>query len=271
MIAAPEKGFTKSVGQLSPQIQLMTDATNVLKAQAIEAYIKSISGAVLRENKLSSPVIGPNVSFKTRILFNPETNSTFFIYPFLIVIIITVTMLSLVCISVTREKETGTMETLIAAPIRSYHIILGKCIPYVVVGLINFFLMIALGKILFNMPFRGSFMLFMILFFVFAFTITMFAILLSTFCQTQQQAVLAIMTFLFISLMLSGGMGAVENMPPLLNFLANFMPLSHCTSLARNIMLKGSDLQYFCLHTGSIFMFGLLTAYIAFKRFKTTL
>ena len=80
VIAAPEKGFTKSVGQLSPQIQLMTDATNVLKAQAIEAYIKSISGAVLRENKLSSPVIGPNVSFKTRILFNPETNSTFFIY-----------------------------------------------------------------------------------------------------------------------------------------------------------------------------------------------
>ena len=70
--------------------------------------------------------------------------------------------------------------------------------------------MIALGKILFNMPFRGSFMLFMILFFVFAFTITMFAILLSTFCQTQQQAVLAIMTFLFISLMLSGGMGAVQ-------------------------------------------------------------
>ena len=273
VIIAPNGGFAKSVGNFKPQLQLLVDATNVLKAQSIEAYIKSIVGSVLKENKLSFPVgvSSSGVDFKIRILFNPEMNSTHYLYPFLIVIIMTVTLLSLICISITREKETGTIETLIAAPIRSYQLILGKCIPYIGIGFVNLFTMLGLGKIIFHLPFRGDFFLFVVLFFVFAFAICAFGVFLSTFCQTQQQAMLGMMIFLFLSLMLSGGLGAIENMPLLLKGFAHFLPLSHYTSLARNMILKGTDLHYFMLHTGSIFIFGFVSAILAFKRFKTTL
>ena len=273
VIIAPEKGFTKSVGNFKPQIQLLVDATNVLKAQAIEAYVKSIVGSVLKECKLlpSSVKTSSGIEFKTRILFNPEMNSKHYIFPFLIVIITTIVLMSLVCISIAREKETGTIETLIAAPIKSYQLILGKSVPYVVIGFINLFTMLWMGKIIFALPFRGNFPLFVLLFFVFAFAICSFGVFLSTFCQTQQQALLGMMIFLFLSLMLSGGLGAIENMPPMLRCLAHLLPLSHYTTLARNMILKGTDLQFFLTHTGSIFLFGCVSAIIAFKRFKTTL
>ena len=274
VIIAPEKGFTKSVGEFRPQLQLLVDATNVVKAQAIEAYVKSIVGLVLKECKLlpySSVNTSSGIEFKTRILFNPEMNSTHYLFPFLIVIIMTVTMMSLVCISIAREKETGTIETLIAAPIKSYQLILGKSVPYVVIGFINLFTMLWLGKIIFDLPFRGSFPLFVLLFFVFAFAICAFGVFLSTFCQTQQQALLGMMIFLFLSMMLSGGLGAIENMPPMLKWLAHLLPLSHYTTLARNMILKGTDLQFFLTHTGSIFLFGCVSAIAAFKRFKITL
>ena len=273
VIIAPEKGFTKSVGNFKPQIQLLVDATNVLKAQAIEAYVKSIVGSVLKECQLlpSSVKTSSGIEFETRILFNPEMNSKYYLFPFLIVIITTIVLMSLVCISIAREKETGTIETLIAAPIKSYQLILGKSVPYVVIGFINLFTMLWMGKIIFDLPFRGNFPLFVLLFFVFAFAICSFGVFLSTFCQTQQQALLGMMIFLFLSLMLSGGLGAIENMPPMLRLLAHLMPLSHYTTLARNMILKGTDLQFFLTHTGAILLFGCVSAIVAFKRFKTTL
>lgn len=271
VLVASNGGFTRSVGNLKPQLQLLVDATNVLKAQAIESYMRSIVGSVLKESKLSSPTGVSGVNFKIRILFNPEMNSTHYLYPFLIVIIMTVTVLSLVCISITREKETGTIETLIAAPIKSYQLILGKCIPYIGIGFINLFTMLGLGKIIFHLPFRGNFFLFVVLFFIFAFAICSFGVFLSTFCKTQQQAMLGMMIFLFLAMMLSGGLGAIENMPPLLRWFSHLLPLSHYTSLARNMILKGTDLQYFTLHAGSIFIFGIVSSILAFKRFKTTL
>lgn len=271
VLIAPEKGVTHSIGNFAPRAQLLIDATNVLKAQAIEGYVKAIASSVLQKNKLSCPMIAPNVVFKTRLLFNPEMNSTFFLYPFLMAIIIMITVLTLISISITREKENGTIETLISAPIKNYHIIIGKSVPYIGIGLINLLMMQFIGKIVFHLPFRGNFALFILLFFVFSFTIAAFAILLSTFCETQQQALMALMTFLFLSIMLSGGMGSIENMPLALQFFANLLPLSHYTSLLRNMILKGTDLQYFTIHTMAIFIFGLVTSLIAFKKFKTTL
>lgn len=272
VIIAPEKGFSKSVGNFRPRLQLLIDATSVLKAQAIEAYVKSIASTVIKESKLLQYANGASgIEFKTRILFNPEMNSKHYLLPFLIVIIMTITMLSLVCVSIAREKETGTIETLMAAPIKNYQIILGKSIPYVMIGFINLFTMLWLGQILFNLPFRGNFGLFVLLFFVFSFAICSFGVFLSTFCQTQQQAMLGMMIFLFLSLMLSGGLGAIENMPLPLKCFAHALPLSHYTSLARNMILKGTDLHFFLLHTCSILLFGCISAVAAFRRFKTTL
>ncbi len=270
-IIAPDGGFTKSVGNKEPKLQVLIDATNVIKAQSIEAYVKAIVTSSILDSKLLPMSNHSAISFERRILFNPEMNSTYFLFPFLIVVIVTASILSLTCISITKEKETGTIETLISAPIKNYHIILGKMIPYIGIGFVNLITILIFGMIVFGVPFRGSFAQFTILFFVFAFAISIFGVLLSTFCKTQQQAMLGMMIFLFLSLMLSGGMGAIENMLPFLRCISYALPLSHYTSLARNILLKGSDLYNFLYQALAILIFGIITSVFAVKRFKATL
>ncbi|MDR2681568.1 MAG: ABC transporter permease [Holosporaceae bacterium] len=270
-IIAPSGGFTKSVGAGNAKLQILIDATNILKAQAIEIYLNAIATSVLKKSKLLPNETNFSINFKSRILFNPEMNSRFFMLPFIIVIMSAMTILSTICISMTKEKECGTMEMLISAPIKKIHIILGKTIPYIGVGFINLTVIVAVSMLVFGLPFRGSIWQFAVAFFVFAVSMSAFAVLLSTFCAVQQQAMLGMMIFLFLSIMLSGGMAPLDNMPSLLRIFAQLMPLSHYTSLARNILLKGSDWEYCLHHVLAIFLFGLAAATLAIKRLKTTL
>ncbi|MDR3179743.1 MAG: ABC transporter permease [Holosporaceae bacterium] len=270
-IIAPPGGFTKSVGAGDAKLQLLIDATNIIKAQAIEAYLNAIVTSVIKESRLVSSEPTSVINFKNRVLFNPEMSSRFFMLPFIIVIMCTMTILSTVCISMTREKECGTMEMLISAPIKKVHIILGKTIPYIGVGAINLVTIVTVSMLVFDMPFRGSIWQFVLAFLVFAASTSAFGILLSTFCAVQLQAMLGMMIFLFLSIMLSGGIAPIDNMPPFLRIFAYAMPLSHYTFLARNILLKGSDWGYFLAHLLAIFAFGLLSATFAMRRLKTTL
>ncbi|MDR2794909.1 MAG: ABC transporter permease [Holosporaceae bacterium] len=270
-IIAPPGGFTRSVGAGAPQLQVLIDAANIMKAQAIEIYLNAITTAVLKESRLMPTDTTSAINFKSRILFNPEMSSKFFMLPFIIVIMCAMVIMSTICVSMTREKECGTMEMLISAPIRKAHIILGKTIPYIGVGAINLTTIVTVSMLVFDMPFRGSIWQFALAFLVFAASMSAFGILLSTFCAVQQQAMLGVMIFLFLSVMLSGGIAPVDNMPPILRIFALLMPMSHYTFLARNILLKGSDWEYFLSHVSMIFVFGLLSAVFAMKRLKTTL
>jgi ABC-2 type transport system permease protein len=271
-IIAPSGGFTKSVGEGDAKVQVLADASNIIKAQAIELYMSAIITSVIKESKLlpdnsrSSPI-----NFKGRVLFNPEMSSRFFMFPFLIVIMVAMTIMSTITISITKEKELGTMEMLISAPLNKMHIILGKTTPYICVGFINMTAIVSLGMLFFEIPFRGSLLLFVLSFLIFAISMAAFAVLLSTFCNTQQQAMLGMMICLFLFIMFSGGLAPIDNMPPILRFFAKITPLSHYTSLARNILLKGGSWEYFLQHASAIFFFGLVSAQIAIIRLKTTL
>jgi ABC-2 type transport system permease protein len=272
-IVAPPGGFTKSVGNNHPELQVLIDATNILKAQAIEGYLKAIVSSVIAESGLMSMQFArqPAIAIKTRILFNPELNTRYFLIPFLISTIIAMTLLSLISISIVREKECGTIETLISAPIKKSHIILGKSLPYVTMCFLNILSLMALAIFVFKVPFRSSILLFLVSFTIFAFVMTACALLLSTFCDTQQQAMLGLMMFLFLSLMLSGGIFPIENMPDVLQWIAHVQPLSHMVFLARNIFLKGCDTYYLLQHNLAMLIFGVIVAIWAGKRLKTTL
>ncbi|MDR0581249.1 MAG: ABC transporter permease, partial [Holosporaceae bacterium] len=247
-IIAPEGGFTKSVGGGHPKLQVLADATNMLKAQAIEAYLKAIASSVMGKSEPVTVVKKPAIDIKTRILFNPEMKTRSFLIPFLMCMIITIMLLSLVAISIVREKECGTIEMLISAPIKKIHIILGKSIPYIAVCFVNVLTLLGVAVFVLQVPFRSSLCTFLLSFANFAFVITSCAVLLSTFCKTQQQAMLGLVIFLFLSVMLSGGVYPIENMPKILQIIANALPLSHLTFLARNIFLKGCDVSYFLQH-----------------------
>lgn len=273
VIVAPEGGLTRNmVRRDKADIQILIDASNVLKAQSISGYMKSIVSSVLK-NEIAKRETIPDcsVNFKTRILFNPEMDTKMFIVPSIMVMIVASSVLSLVCIAIAKEKEMGTMETLISSPIGKGDLILGKTLPFIAVALFNCISIAIIGLLIFKVPFIGSVLEFMVAFFVFSFAMASLGVFISTFCDNQQQALLAIMMVLFLAMMLSGSMFPIENMPDILKFFANIDPLSHFTFIARNIMLKGGSKVYFIQHIWPMLAFGCVFSIAGVKRFKQTL
>lgn len=274
VILIPEcGGFSNNINK-NAELQVLINASNVLRAQSISAYMKSIVFNVIKDDIINKYNVNPNtqyINFKTRILFNPEMDTKMFIVPSIMVMIVGMSILSLVCISIAREKEMGTIETLISAPIKKTDIILGKSIPGVTIAFFNMLSITILGLIVFKIPFRGHLDQFLLSFFIFSFSFASLGIFLSTFCQNQQQALLAIMMVLFIFLMLSGGMFPIENMPYILRIISNINPMSHYTYLLRNILLKGGDYIYLIKHSIPMILFGSTILIFGIKRIKNTL
>lgn len=273
ILVAPKGGLTRNIyREDGANLQVLINATNVLKAQSISGYIKAITSKVLTEEFSKQKTLqNNNIKFQTRILFNPEMNTKLFIVPSVMVMIVAMSILSLVCISIAKEKETGTMETLISSPIGKRDLILGKTIPCIAIAMFNMITITILGLLLFKVPFRGGIVMFLASFFIFSFAMASLGILISTFCKNQQQALLAIMMVIFLSLMLSGAMFPVETMPNLLRGIANINPMTHFIYLSRNIMLKGCNLAYFIEHNWPMLAFGFIAATIGVRRFKQTL
>ncbi len=268
-LIAPSGGLTKALGTGDAQVQVLIDATNVLKAQSIDSYLQGITAQVFASEfnqKLSSPI-----GFSLRILFNPQLDTQLFLIPAIMAVLVLMSLLTLVSISITKEKETGTIETLISAPISKYDIILGKTVPYILIALLNMFIIQIVAVILFHLPFNGSFLMFMLSFICFVLPSCAVGVWLSTYTQTQQQAMLGLMIVLFLALMLSGALFPIENMPLVLQFVSYLNPLTHYIFLVRNILLKGSDWTYFAEHAAMMLLVGAFIAWAAVRRFKTTL
>ncbi len=268
-IIAPAGGLTKSVLRGEGKLQILIDATNVLKAQSIEGYLQGIIAHVMKTEYQYQTV--PPLSFTTRILFNPQLETQWFIVPAIMGILVLMSILTLVSISITKEKERGTIETLISAPISKRDIILGKTLPFVLVAFLNMLLIQCVGVVLFDLPFVGSSLMFLLSFVIFCVPACGIAVWLSTYTQTQQQALLGLMIVAFLMMMLSGALFPTENMPTLLRWIADINPLTHFTYLLRNIVLKGADWSYFMEKAAYMLITGILLCLMAVKRFKTTL
>lgn len=273
VMIAPKGGLTKTLLSGEPtDLQLLIDATNVLKAQSVSGYVRAILGQVLNEELQKHPSFKQNktVTFHSRVLFNPEMDTKMFIVPAILAMIIGSTILSLVCIGITKEKEVGTIETLISAPIKKTDIILGKTIPCVVVALFNMLSIALIGLLFFHVPFRGSLMFLGLSFLAFSFAFGSLGVFIADFCKTQQQAMLMLMMVIFILMMLSGSMFPIENMPKVLRVCANINPLSHYIFLTRNIFLKGGPFSYFWQHTWPMLTFGAVFLSAGIYKFKQT-
>lgn len=268
-IVAPAGGLTKSVARGDGEIQILIDSMNILKAQSIEAYLRGI--ILTATNELGYSFGDTPIDFNLRILFNPDLNTKWFMVPSLIAILVFLSLLILITISVTKEKESGTMETLISAPVSKYEIILGKVVPYIVISFIIMLSILAIGLIMFKLPFTGSGWMFILGFLVFCVPASAIAVLLSDYTHTQQQALLGVVIVAFLCLMLSGAMIPTENMPRLLQYISYANPLSHYAYVVRNIILKGTDWIYFLRHCAVMLIGGGVIWWFAIRRFKTTL
>lgn len=270
VLVAPPGGFTKALGRGDAPLQLLINATNVSKAQSIEGYLQGIVTQTVQTD-LKMPEIRAPININTRVLFNPDLETSIFMVPGTMCMLMVITTMVMANIAIVREKEMGTFEMLISAPVSKTEVILGKTIPYVILGMSNFPLILAVAVFVFHVPLRGS--LLVLLTAALAFTCTAVALgtLISTYCQNQQQATLAGFLFLFPMIMFSGLMFPVENMPIYIRWISTIDPLSHYMGLLRNIMLKGGGGEYVLFHISVLVVLALVSVMASFRRFHTTL
>jgi ABC-2 type transport system permease protein len=269
-LVPPPGGLTKSLEKGFGQIQLLVDATNVVQGQAVESYLKAITARVLKDdNRWTIPL--PKVDIAVRVLYNPDLKTSDFMVPGVMSLLMCIVTIILTSMSITREKEMGTFEMLISAPVHTHEVIFGKTIPYVVFGMSNVPLILAVAMLLFDVPMRGSFFILMLAAFVFVCTTVAIGTVISTFAKTQSQSTIGSFLFLFPAILLSGLMFPLENMPDFMKGLSYLNPLSHFLSLLRNIMLKGGESQFILFHVGVLILMALVSVVVSFRRFRTTL
>lgn len=268
-IIAPSGGLSRAVVRGHGELQVLIDSMNILKAQSIEAYLQGIVMRVAQDMGYVDAKLP--IAFDLRILFNPQLDTKWFMVPSMIAILVFIALLVMITISIAKEKETGTIETLISAPVSKYDIIAGKVLPYIAVAFAVMVSIVVVGLIAFGIPFVGNGLMFVLGFVAFCVPGAGIAVLLSNYTKNQQQALLGIVIVAFLSLMLSGALVPTENMPTLLQYISYINPLSHYSYMVRSIMLKGPDWSYFAQHSLVMILVGILIWVTAIKRFKTTL
>jgi ABC-2 type transport system permease protein len=270
VLVPPPGGFTRALGRGDARLQLLVNATNVIQAQSVEGYLHNIIQLTCQDDlKLTLP--SPPIQISTRVLFNPALETSIFMVPGTLCMLMIITTMVMANIAIVREKEMGTFEMLISAPVSRSEVIYGKTIPYVILGMSNLPLILAVAVFIFHIPMRGSLLVLFAAAFAFVCTAVALGTLISTYCQNQQQASLAGFLFMFPMIMFSGLMFPVENMPAALRWISYFDPLAHYMGLLRNIMLKGGETNYVFTHIAILALMAIVTVIASFRRFRTTL
>ncbi len=266
----PPGGLTRALGRGNADLQLLVNATNVIQAQSIEGYVKNIVNRVVEDDLKVEPPELP-VRFDVRVLYNPTLETSYFMVPGVMCILLCMTSLILTSMSITREKELGTFEMLISAPVSVSEVVYGKTIPYVVLGMASVPLILAVAVFGFGVPMRGSLLVLLLASFAFVCTAVAIGTLISTFARNQQQSMLGGFLFLFPAILLSGLMFPLENMPLIMKWVSYVDPLSHFLALLRNILLKGGEPGFVALHVAVLVVMAVVSVLVSFKRFHTTL
>jgi len=266
------RGFERAVRRGDfPALLVAADATDpVAASSALSALGAVVQTALAHDLFAGNP---PSLPFEIRAhaRYNPAASSRLNIVPGLVGTILTMTMLIFTALSVTREVERGTMESLLSMPIKPVEIMFGKILPYVLVGFIQASLIISIGVLLFGVPVRGSLIMLALLSTLFITTNLSIGYTFSTIVQNQLQAMQLSMMFFLPSILLSGFMFPFLGMPVWAQYIGEGLPLTHYLRIVRAIMLKGADLQN--LEYDSIALLALmgLAMTIAVTRFRRTL
>jgi len=172
--------------------------------------------------------------------YNPDLRTAVYVVPGLIGVILTMTMVMLTSMAIVRERERGTLEQLIVSPVKNIELVVGKILPYVIIGYVQITLILLAGRVVFGVPFLGSVPLLYALSFVFIAANLALGLFFSTVAKTQQQAMQMSFFFLLPNILLSGFMFPFESMPAPAQWLSFALPLTHFLRIVRGITLKGS-------------------------------
>jgi len=266
------RGFERAVRRGDrPALLVAADATDPIAASSALSSLSVLVQTALAHDLFTGDP--PSLPFEIRAhaRYNPAAASRLNIVPGLVGTILTMTMLIFTALSVTREIERGTMESLLSMPIRPVEVMFGKIIPYVMVGFIQAAMILGIGVFLFGVPVFGSMLLLTALTTLFITTNLSIGYTFSTLAQNQLQAMQLSIMFFLPSILLSGFMFPFLGMPVWAQYIGEGLPLTHYLRIVRAIMLKGSTLQNLQYDALALIALMLLAMTVAVTRFRRTL
>ena len=253
------------------RLQIITDASNPNIANSIHQYLTSITKDLGRSLDLSSKA-APMIITEPRMMFNPELKSVYMFVPGVMTVILMLVSAMMTSISITREKEVGTMEVLLVSPLKPTTVILGKVTPYILLSMVNALIIILMSLFIFDMPVNGSYLWLSAQSLLFIITSLSLGIMISTMSNTQQTAMMiSLMGLMLPTILLSGFIFPISSMPLPLQVISNIIPAKWFILILKDIMLKGVDLSYFWKESLVLVALASLFLLVSIKKYKTRL
>jgi ABC-2 type transport system permease protein len=265
-------------------VQILVDGTNSNTAAIISSYVSQIvasyAAAVLAGSRNSRALASgitaaaappAGVSARLRVWFNPDLKSRDYFVPGVVVNIIALVTIMLTSMSIVREKEVGTMEQLMVTPIRPFELMLGKVLPFALIGLLEVALVVAAAELIFQTPFRGSVLVLFGCSTLFLLTSLGVGLFISTVSNTMQQAMMASFFFFMPAMLLSGFAFPIRNMPPAVQYLTYLNPVRYFMEIVRGIFLKGTGPEFLWPQMTALFIIGAAILILSSLRFHKRL
>lgn len=256
-------------------LSIAVDGSDPAVAAQVRAGAMAASQEVIEQlvagRALVNPALVAPLEISLDTLYNPDNRTAVYMVPGLIGLILTQITILLTAIAIVRERESGTMEALIATPVRPVEVILGKVTPYLVLGLLDAAIILGVGVWLFEVPFVGSGWLLSGATLLFILGSLGVGILISTLAQNQLQAMFGTMAYLFPSIFLSGLLYPIEGLNPFFNALSYAVPLRYFLQVARGVMLRGTGVESLIGELLALSVFAVLLLGMATLRFRKSL
>lgn len=265
------QGFAKDLRSGgTAQLSVIVDGSDSNTATIALGYVAAL--AEIYAGRISGAPRKSLIEVRPRIWYNPELKSRNFIVPGLIAVIMMVIAALLTSLCIAREWERGTMEQLISTPVQTPELILGKILPYYVIGVIDMALSVVMATLLFEVPFRGSFALLFIISSVFLFGGLSFGIIISIVTKSQLVAsqISVVATYL-PAFLLSGFMFSISNMTRPLQVLTHIIPARYFVSILKGLFLKGSSIRILVAEAVFLLVFAVITFTAANRKFRKRL
>jgi ABC-2 type transport system permease protein len=281
-------GFARDISRgKQAQVQILINGENSNTASIISGYAsqivarfsntqigvvqrsKMVAGTMAAGHAVSAPV--PRLEEEARVWFNPELKSRNYFVPGIIVNIMVLVTLSLTSMAIVREKEIGTMEQLIVTPLRPMELIIGKTLPFALVGIVDIVVVVAAALLLFHVPFRGSAFVLALGACLFLMSSLGAGLLISTVVRTQQQAMMSTFLCFMPFFLLSGFTFPVRNMPIAAQWFTFFNPVRYFMEIVRGVFLKGAGIDVLWPQMVALTAFGVVILTAATNRFHKKL
>lgn len=277
-IVIPKDFERKIYRRETAEIQAIFDGSDGNTAGIVAGYVQAITSDYSKQilidvqNKTGRRMSMPSLQAEVRAWYNPELKTRIFMVPAIVGLLLMIVTLILTSLAIVKEKEIGTMEQLIVTPIKPYQMIIGKLVPFTLLGFVAVIIVLTAMRFVFNIEVRGSVTFLFAATFVYVLSLLGLGLFISTVSKTQQQAMMmAIFLIMLPMVYLSGFAFPIENMPEIIQYITYIIPLRYFITIIRGVILKGIGFAELWPQLLALFIMGVGILFLSSLRFKKRL